>query len=146
MNYHFPMKISKASGSPASGSGHMQHTLAAYLEVCAAAQEIAEKAPQLPQDIKWHFIGHLQSNKAKAVVGMHVCMRISTAAFEQISATVYMPDSVIQANAWLVCRCCAKSGGSRDSRQCQSKCYCCLLTVQVWFTVQHIMHSFPTPF
>lgn len=32
-------------------------------------QEISEKAPQLPQDIKWHFIGHLQSNKAKAVVG-----------------------------------------------------------------------------
>ncbi|KAL0052166.1 hypothetical protein WJX82_009014 [Trebouxia sp. C0006] len=31
-------------------------------------QEISEKASQLPQDIKWHFIGHLQSNKAKAVV------------------------------------------------------------------------------
>ena len=32
-------------------------------------QEISEKAPQLPKDIKWHFIGHLQSNKAKAVIG-----------------------------------------------------------------------------
>jgi uncharacterized pyridoxal phosphate-containing UPF0001 family protein len=53
----------------------MLHTLAAYSEACAAAQEISEKAPQLPQDIKWHFIGHLQSNKAKAVVGMHDCMR-----------------------------------------------------------------------
>eukprot|EP00929_Paragymnodinium_shiwhaense_P000154 TRINITY_DN100397_c0_g1_i1.p1 TRINITY_DN100397_c0_g1~~TRINITY_DN100397_c0_g1_i1.p1 ORF type:complete len:288 (-),score=66.49 TRINITY_DN100397_c0_g1_i1:170-961(-) len=26
-------------------------------------QEIVEKAPQLPTDIKWHFIGHLQGNK-----------------------------------------------------------------------------------
>ena len=28
-------------------------------------QELMDKAPQLPQDIEWHFIGHLQSNKAK---------------------------------------------------------------------------------
>jgi len=28
-------------------------------------QELQEKAKQLPQDIKWHFIGNLQSNKAK---------------------------------------------------------------------------------
>ncbi len=52
------------------------HALAEYSKPRAAAQEISEKAPQLPQDIKWHFIGHLQSNKAKAVVGMHDCMRI----------------------------------------------------------------------
>lgn len=31
-------------------------------------QELIDKAPQLPQDIKWHFIGHLQSNKAKALI------------------------------------------------------------------------------
>jgi len=31
-------------------------------------QELIDKAPQLPEDIKWHFIGHLQSNKAKALV------------------------------------------------------------------------------
>ncbi|XP_078428507.1 uncharacterized protein LOC144700830 [Wolffia australiana] len=31
-------------------------------------QEILEKAPQLPSDIQWHFIGHLQSNKAKSLV------------------------------------------------------------------------------
>lgn len=28
-------------------------------------QEIIDKAPQLPEDINWHFIGHLQSNKVK---------------------------------------------------------------------------------
>ena len=32
-------------------------------------QELTEKAPELPQDIRWHFIGHLQSNKAKALLG-----------------------------------------------------------------------------
>jgi len=31
-------------------------------------QELLEKAPQLPADIQWHFVGHLQSNKAKALV------------------------------------------------------------------------------
>lgn len=32
-------------------------------------QELLDKAPVLPKDIQWHFIGHLQSNKVKAVVG-----------------------------------------------------------------------------
>jgi hypothetical protein len=32
-------------------------------------QEIIEKADKAPSDIKWHFIGHLQSNKAKALLG-----------------------------------------------------------------------------
>jgi pyridoxal phosphate enzyme (YggS family) len=31
-------------------------------------QEMVEKAGQLPADIRWHFIGHLQTNKAKLVV------------------------------------------------------------------------------
>ncbi|MBR6869659.1 MAG: YggS family pyridoxal phosphate-dependent enzyme [Bacteroidales bacterium] len=31
-------------------------------------QELAAKAPQLPDDIVWHFIGHLQTNKVKMVV------------------------------------------------------------------------------
>ena len=30
-------------------------------------QELVEKQAQLPQDIRWHFIGHLQSNKVKAI-------------------------------------------------------------------------------
>lgn len=32
-------------------------------------QEILEKIPQLPSDIVWHFIGHLQTNKVKQIVG-----------------------------------------------------------------------------
>ena len=31
-------------------------------------QELAAKGPQLPADIVWHFIGHLQTNKVKMVV------------------------------------------------------------------------------
>ena len=31
-------------------------------------QELKEKAGQLPADIRWHFIGHLQSNKVKQIV------------------------------------------------------------------------------
>lgn len=32
-------------------------------------QELLEKIPQLPDDIKWHFIGHLQTNKVKQLIG-----------------------------------------------------------------------------
>jgi pyridoxal phosphate enzyme (YggS family) len=31
-------------------------------------QEINEKQKELPQDIQWHFIGHLQTNKVKTIV------------------------------------------------------------------------------
>lgn len=30
-------------------------------------QELTEKQPALPTDIRWHFIGHLQSNKVKYI-------------------------------------------------------------------------------
>jgi pyridoxal phosphate enzyme (YggS family) len=31
------------------------------------AQELMNKQPQLPPDIEWHFIGHLQTNKVKYI-------------------------------------------------------------------------------
>lgn len=31
-------------------------------------QEILEKAPQLPDDVRWHMIGHLQKNKVRQVI------------------------------------------------------------------------------
>ena len=31
-------------------------------------QEILEKYPHLPSDIRWHLIGHLQTNKVKYIV------------------------------------------------------------------------------
>src|SRR3954471_3093312 len=30
-------------------------------------QELVEKQPQLPVDVRWHYIGHLQSNKVKYI-------------------------------------------------------------------------------
>lgn len=53
------------------------HPLQAILEAYQAGQtvfgenrpqELASKAVQLPQDIEWHFIGHLQTNKLKMVL------------------------------------------------------------------------------
>lgn len=32
-------------------------------------QELTEKIPLLPADIQWHFIGHLQTNKVRQLVG-----------------------------------------------------------------------------
>lgn len=32
-------------------------------------QEMLEKIPRLPADVQWHFIGHLQTNKVRSLVG-----------------------------------------------------------------------------
>lgn len=32
-------------------------------------QELVAKAGKLPSDIKWHFIGHLQTNKVRPIIG-----------------------------------------------------------------------------
>lgn len=37
-------------------------------------QELLEKQPQLPSDIEWHFIGHLQSNKVKYIAPFVHCI------------------------------------------------------------------------
>merc|ERR1712087_998548 len=31
-------------------------------------QELLEKVPKLPEDVQWHFIGHLQGNKVGALI------------------------------------------------------------------------------
>ena len=31
-------------------------------------QELAAKVPEMPSDVQWHFIGHLQTNKLKLVL------------------------------------------------------------------------------
>lgn len=36
-------------------------------------QELATKIPQMPDDVRWHFIGHLQTNKVRHLIG-HVAM------------------------------------------------------------------------
>lgn len=32
-------------------------------------QELLAKIPELPADIRWHFIGHLQTNKVRQIIG-----------------------------------------------------------------------------
>jgi len=32
-------------------------------------QELLLKIPQMPADVRWHFIGHLQTNKVRSIVG-----------------------------------------------------------------------------
>jgi PLP dependent protein len=43
-------------------------------------QELVDKVPQLPADIRWHFIGHLQSNKVKYIASfVHLIHGIDSA-------------------------------------------------------------------
>jgi pyridoxal phosphate enzyme (YggS family) len=49
------------------------------------AQDLRDKAPQMPPDTEWHFIGHLQSNKIKYVAG--------------VSALIHSVDSLSLAEA-----------------------------------------------
>nr|CCC90429.1 unnamed protein product [Trypanosoma congolense IL3000] len=55
-------------------------------------QEIVAKAPVLPDDIQWHFIGHLQSNKVKellsTVKGLQLVQSIDTISLAQKLKTV----------------------------------------------------------
>lgn len=32
-------------------------------------QELLQKIPQMPSDVRWHFIGHLQTNKVRSIIG-----------------------------------------------------------------------------
>eukprot|EP00050_Salpingoeca_kvevrii_P011043 m.12319 g.12319 ORF g.12319 m.12319 type:complete len:230 (+) comp3222_c0_seq2:207-896(+) len=50
-------------------------------------QELVEKAnnPELPKDIEWHFIGHLQSNKAQAVAEIPNLVMIETVHSEKLA-------------------------------------------------------------
>jgi pyridoxal phosphate enzyme (YggS family) len=51
------------------------------------AQELAEKAPILPDDIRWHFVGGLQSRKARLV--------------RPIATLLHSMDRRSLANAWM---------------------------------------------
>jgi pyridoxal phosphate enzyme (YggS family) len=47
-------------------------------------QELAEKESQLPKDIRWHFIGHLQSNKVKQIAPfIHLIQSVDSAKLLQ---------------------------------------------------------------
>jgi len=59
------------------GENYVQARRPASLRLLLAltrAQELLDKAPQLPADVRWRFIGHLQSNKARARVARHASL------------------------------------------------------------------------
>lgn len=57
------------------------------------SQELVDKQPQLPDDIQWHFIGHLQSKKSNMLVG--------ECALESISAP-WVSSGVSITATWLL--------------------------------------------
>jgi len=47
-------------------------------------QELRDKQPLLPSDVRWHFIGHLQSNKVKYIASyVHMIQSVDSAALLQ---------------------------------------------------------------
>ncbi len=47
-------------------------------------QELLDKAGRLPKDIRWHFIGHLQTNKVRALVSSGVTSLIESVDSERL--------------------------------------------------------------
>ena len=51
-------------------------------------QELCAKQPQLPADIRWHFIGHLQTNKVKQIVPfVHLIQSVDSLRLLQVIET-----------------------------------------------------------
>ncbi len=69
------------------------------------AQELVAKQEYLPQDIRWHFIGHLQTNKVKFLIGqvslIHSCDRLDLAKelHKQAKKKDLVVNVLIQINA-----------------------------------------------
>lgn len=65
------------------------------------AQEMARKASELPDDIRWHYVGHLQSNKVRLVRGattlLHSMDRESLAT-AWVKGHGSPPDVLVQVN------------------------------------------------
>lgn len=60
-------------------------------------QELVEKQVQLPNDIRWHFIGHLQSNKVKYIASfVHLIHGVDSASLlKEINKQGLKNDRVI---------------------------------------------------
>lgn len=68
-------------------------------------QEIKEKYPLLPQDVKWHMIGHLQRNKIKYIIE-RACMihsidslRLAEAVNEEAARRDLIMPVLVEVNA-----------------------------------------------
>lgn len=67
-------------------------------------QEVQAKMAALPAGIDWHFIGHLQTNKVKAVVGKFSLihgvdsLRLAKALHQQAESLKVVQDVLVQVN------------------------------------------------
>ena len=68
-------------------------------------QEICRKKPELPEDLRWHMIGHLQRNKVRQLIGQTVLIHsvdsyrlAETISSEAVKAGIVMPV-LIEVNA-----------------------------------------------
>ena len=61
-------------------------------------QELTDKEPQLPADLRWHMIGHLQRNKVKQVIDKAVLIHsvVSVRLAKAIEAEAAKKDIVVQ--------------------------------------------------
>jgi len=51
-------------------------------------QELVDKAPSMPADVQWHFIGHLQSNKAKFIARIPNVVMVETVDTPKLADTL----------------------------------------------------------
>ncbi|MEL7369665.1 MAG: YggS family pyridoxal phosphate-dependent enzyme [Myxococcota bacterium] len=66
-------------------------------------QELLRKRALLPEDARWHLIGHLQTNKAKQVIGAHLIhtvdsIKVANALEKSASAQNITQDVLIEVN------------------------------------------------
>lgn len=67
-------------------------------------QELTEKMPVLPEDIEWHMIGHLQTNKIKYIIGkvklIHSVdtLHLAEAIDKEASKAGFIQDILIEIN------------------------------------------------
>ena len=67
-------------------------------------QEFESKKCELPNDIEWHFVGHLQTNKVKKIVGQVKCihsldsLRLADALNEEASKKEAPVEALVQIN------------------------------------------------
>ena len=61
-------------------------------------QELSQKAAELPKDIEWHFIGHLQTNKCKEILKIPNIAMIETVDSEKLANELNkrLPDNYQQ--------------------------------------------------
>lgn len=65
--------------------------------ICHGYGKLTESLPQLPQEIQWHFIGSLQSNKAKTLAGAlhHTSVDIVLNVFLSCTESLRSADYII---------------------------------------------------